>query len=285
MKKIIAFLFLFIMQFVGVAQIATPAHQNVSVKYGETRIVYIDISSGRLDATWSISGAGALHISQISGTLPKYQRKVIPIIIRNNQYNTNITSTYIGTVHFRTSLGSFSSNFSIIVNYLPSCMSTISVVSNINSGQTHNLSAEATINATNIIHNNAVANYNAGSNVMLKPGFKSVSGSKFKAFIKGCTIARKVEGKENFASPEIEDFVINEVEEVKVYPNPFSTVLNISNTENIISWQLLTMQNKIIKFGEGRERQINTSNLLKGMYVMQFILKNGEILKKKLVKN
>lgn len=69
----------------------------------------------------------------------------------------------------------------------------------------------------------------------------------------------------------------------KVYPNPVSEVLNINHSYNDVTFNLFTIDGKIIKSGNLENQQINISNLQSGIYLLQ-LSSDGKSETKKIIK-
>ncbi len=78
---------------------------------------------------------------------------------------------------------------------------------------------------------------------------------------------------------------VESVEENKlsVYPNPVMDVLNISTQDNTKQIRILDMVGKVIYLGTN-EKQIDTSNFEKGLYIVQLTFDNGRSKSTKIMK-
>ncbi len=158
-------------------------------------------------------------------------------------------------------------------------------VSNSISNETDNYSVSNQITATNRILNNSNISYHAGKRIVLKPGF-SIKKSKFKAKIKACSNSlRQLKSNINMFDSQLKTNRLESVleEELKndVYPNPFKDKITIKSS--FTSWSIYNLSNRKIK--TGNEKEINTSDILKGIYTLHIALKSGEVVKKKIIKN
>ena len=73
----------------------------------------------------------------------------------------------------------------------------------------------------------------------------------------------------------------------KVYPNPMSTQLNIDKASTIVSVEIIDLTGKVVKsqLNDAQNQiQINTSELVNGIYMMRLESTNGEVYTQKLVK-
>lgn len=62
---------------------------------------------------------------------------------------------------------------------------------------------------------------------------------------------------------------------IKVYPNPFSDVLNISDVDKVKSISIMDTSGKMVKSFEKAEAQIRLSDLSSGMYIVILNMKDG----------
>lgn len=79
------------------------------------------------------------------------------------------------------------------------------------------------------IQNAAVVDYDAGTSIILLPGFEVTAGASFHAFIDGCAEASTVENDPVNAKIVIpQNTIIAQNPEIKIYPNPTTTEANIA---------------------------------------------------------
>ncbi|MAB55943.1 MAG: hypothetical protein CL524_00155 [Aequorivita sp.] len=177
--------------------------------------------------------------------------------------------------------------FPQLIPNLPFCVSDLTITENVLSGENDEHSALNTITATNIIYSGAIAEYDAGVTVFLKPGFNAKSGSDFKAFIQGCTVPPIIsedgltKSNENFDS-QIEKVLI-------LHPNPTSDLLNMKSEENMYSWEISNPYGIIQRSGSfkmigAKNVEIDLSKLITGVYYVKVVFNDGEIITKTLIK-
>jgi len=79
--------------------------------------------------------------------------------------------------------------------------------------------------------------------------------------------------------------VANQIQKFTVFPNPFTDVVNIigANEANTVSYNLYTIDGKLIKTGVLNNTQITLDGLSKGMYLLQ-LSSEGRTETKKIVK-
>lgn len=91
----------------------------------------------------------------------------------------------------------------------------------------------------------------------------------------------------NIATPlSLQDNTLNS--KVAIYPNPTSTILNIDTFEALQSATIYSIDGRIVaQLGkiEMGTSTINTSNLISGMYLIEFTAENGVKATKKFIKN
>ena len=97
---------------------------------------------------------------------------------------------------------------------------------------------------------------------------------------------------QNVVNVKIEKFLIsdgrlatsnNPLKQIKV-ENPVKDFLNIINAENGVQFDLYDMNGRMILTSTS-PKNMNTSNLSKGIYILKINLKNGEVFSQKLIKN
>ncbi|WP_146194127.1 T9SS type A sorting domain-containing protein [Brumimicrobium oceani] len=82
------------------------------------------------------------------------------------------------------------------------------------------------------------------------------------------------------------DLLENEIDEVKIYPNPASEFLNIELDKENLSYSIINMQGVLIDNGNVNAKQIDVSKLSSGMYVLQLSSKDGNLnYRKQFLKN
>lgn len=69
----------------------------------------------------------------------------------------------------------------------------------------------------------------------------------------------------------------NEIDEINIFPNPTSSILNIVLNKENLRYSIVSMQGSIINNGNVNGNQIDVSNLSPGMYVLQLTSQDGEV--------
>lgn len=68
------------------------------------------------------------------------------------------------------------------------------------------------------------------------------------------------------------------------YPNPVRDVVNLTNQENVIRIRVISLTGKTLIDIKTTKKNINLSHLHKGMYLINFDMKDGKRVARKLVK-
>lgn len=163
----------------------------------------------------------------------------------------------------------------------------VSPTHDVNIGIQDNRQASNSITASNSIFGTVsspgVGVYHAGNTIVLEPGFHSMNGSRFRAYIQECP--------SDFVGREANSVLtkdINEEEKISLFPNPSSTNVTIALTQSriqrisIVSMDGRTMLDKEIKGAESYEVAVN--DYKEGIYLVTVIAMDGKIFKSKLVK-
>ncbi|TCI84786.1 3-coathanger stack domain-containing protein [Tenacibaculum sp. M341] len=290
-KKLLILVF-FTASLFSYAQFIFPNSTVTSVRKGTTFSKVVSIQGGNAEYIWQISGGNGfeLDINRVSGRLLPNQTTSI-IVSDFNNYNTSFTKDY--TLNFiftdvKTN-NVFFRSFYISVYYFVGCEDNLTIITDVSSGTTDNKSTRVSIIAKNTIDNGGNAKYDAGERIRLIPGFKVERGGKLKGFIEGCSTSSNREILVSEAKLPVEETIqmkeISKVnnEAILPYPNPFNNQIKINTEKEIVSWSIYNLSNRKIK--TGNEKEINTSDILKGIYTLHIALKSGEVVKKKIIKN
>jgi hypothetical protein len=199
---------------------------------------------------------------------------------------TNANSTVLNFNNIQyTSENNFYKGYTFpqLVEYTPECINTLTISQNITSNGNYKASNQITASST--INPNLVVDYAADNQILLTPGFQ-VSGNStgiFRAHIQPCIesiiAANDPTGKisSKLAGENIE------INNLKIYPNPVSNILNIdSGNEKLVSWQLYDVSGKLIK--SGVTYTINVQSIPNANYILKINLEKTQISKKIIVK-
>lgn len=144
--------------------------------------------------------------------------------------------------------------------------------------------AGKSIFASSTINDNLSVEYKAGSNVNLNPGFfvKGDLRGNFKAYINPCTITSFNKVGPSNIEPTFAKTSTIAASEVKIYPNPASTVVKIDSGKNkLMSWTLYDLSGKNIL--NGNDLSVPVENLPKSVYLLMIKLDNGSTVSKKII--
>ena len=72
--------------------------------------------------------------------------------------------------------------------------------------------------------------------------------------------------------------------EPSFYPNPVRSVVNLTNQENVTRVRVISLTGKTLIDIKTPKKSVNLSHLPKGMYLINFDLKDGKRVARKLVK-
>ena len=175
-----------------------------------------------------------------------------------------------------------------VVDCGTNCLDDITITQNVNSGQTDNQQASNSITAINTINNGAIASYDAGNTVFLKPGFHAKAGATFRVFIAGCS--QNANQKENLKEEIIDEDVAMDTDvlsPIKIYPNPTKGLFKISSEKMITHYMVLNQFNRILldKKVSDNSIEVDIQHLSKGIYLVRLQLDSGEMITKKIIKN
>ena len=172
----------------------------------------------------------------------------------------------------------------------------ISINENVTSGEFDSRTALRLITANNIIRSGGSAEYNAGETIILSTGFNAQPGATFNAFIEGCSSStrsgkslepQEVTSEDVFVenTTTTEGLIVNNT--VTIYPNPTDGLFNVQGANKFISYAIQNMLGEQIMFNEVNENNL-TIDILKftsGIYFLELETENGEIIRKKILKN
>ncbi len=200
---------------------------------------------------------------------------------------TGTEGTYTITVSHKGTLIGNTQNYTLIITGMKSCADNLLITQNVNTGATDIQESSNTITATNTIFPNGIVAYDAGTTVYLKPNFHAKHGSHFRAFIEGCqpTLSKLSKGAKQSLSDKEVTSKNEDIEFIKLYPNPTKGILTIESTKEVNYWMITDAYGKSYYRGNHTKSEINMSNLPKGIYFLKAILNNGKVAMKKVVRN
>jgi Secretion system C-terminal sorting domain len=263
---------LFYTQYNNPAQVASPNRNK-----GEVTI--LDLNNSLTTRTLNLFGTSQLTTNFSDLQKDKYGNILVTSTtsdLNKNKYFHKIDSqdTYASA---SVSLNFVSLNVNVvstlpqlIPELVPPCITNVLTTTNVPAG-IDKKQASSTIKASNIISSGANGIYHAGSSVTLKPGFIAASGSKFRAYIAGCTntFTQKI-------SVEKTDVLSQnaKVGLVKLYPNPNTGIFTIDlgfDNKNEIAISIYDAQGKAVYNSSTKTATLDLSlpNLTAGLYVVK----------------
>ncbi len=172
------------------------------------------------------------------------------------------------------------------------CPSNLLITETVSPFETDNQSASSFIFASNIVSNLSTVTYDAGTRVVLRPGFHAFHNSNFRAFIEGCepTSSNSISSinEEELTLKPLNE-TIDEVEKtVLVFPNPARNTINVESKDDIVSVQLINQIGNIRareqSLIDNRKVSLDLSNYPTGIYFLRIIFKDGEVMNKTIVR-
>lgn len=183
-------------------------------------------------------------------------------------------------------LGIITSDLCFIETPCPLTLTLTSAINDVSAPQQDNRQVHETIFASNVINVNAGAIYHAGDFVELNPGFEAVNGSRFSAYIEGCSDTFI------YRAANVDDDIKNDsklsAENIKLYPNPTNNYITVDYTVGFNQVRITSIDGKTVfnqKSDISNSKQIDVSNLKNGIYTLSIVTAEGATLTEKLIKN
>ena len=173
----------------------------------------------------------------------------------------------------------------VVVSCETNCPSYLRITQRVSSGSKNNQKAKISLTANNIIEYNGTANYTAGTEVILKPGFHAKNGSVFYASIEPCTTnglksaiisANQVESKNSLKVENSENLFFS------IYPNPAKTEITISchfESSASLKVNLYSILGTLLKSVsiKNDNTTLNITEIPNGLYILKIYNNNSEI--------
>ena len=204
--------------------------------------------------------------------------------------------SYTITINHKGTLTAPSQNYGLIISGVSYCPTSLTINTNVNSGNLAYHQASSNIIANNSIFSGAEAIYHADNYVILQNGFTAESGSDFRAYIQGCTNIFDKSMRQNGLTNSIESNIekIDIENGFEIYPNPTNSIFNIKLNGDQTKTNLIVkiyningsvMYDKQFNDGELNWLKINATFLPKGVYIVELLdLENQTIFTRRVVK-
>ncbi len=241
-------------------------------------------TSARLD--WNPVSSAVAYQVQLQD-FPTGSFSTVAGNISGTTYNLNNLSpqtTYRWRVRARCNNGFYSGNYgtSLIFTTQQVCPQNQNKTEEVLDGEVDIDDSELTLNASNIIFDGGIAEYDTGTTLLLKPGFHAQPGSDFWAYIEGCTPTLK-------SSETNEEAIIDRWKEVKLSPNPTRGSFVVRSDDKMSDWALSNQFGNLHKQGHfhkdsSKELELNISEYPTGIYFLRIEFADGEIVTKTIIK-
>ncbi len=253
-------------------------YNSANVQLSTDENVYIIFNNRTVDS------GGNIYVEFGNYWAGNYYSFDIGVIENPNNWdpNTNPISTYFSLPLNRKN----GYMFPQLIPFFEGCSEDIVINTDVQNGEIDYQEANNSIIASNIIFNEAIADYQANNFVTLALGFNAKTGSDFIAHIQGCGTGNV----EKIISPvkkSEKSFTKNEI--VNVFPNPvLDKNIFVNSKVNIYEYSLfdhfgdLQLRRKV---SNAKDFAIDVNNLKSGIYLLKFIFISGEIVTKKVIIN
>jgi len=264
-----------------------------------SQISRIDLSTGNIESTplnystgLQLAINGKIYISDLDSSVSPRPSNLSVINSPDNFYNPDIESHiiflgYNALFYGMPQLVPFNDNYV--------CTSDLTLVSpsdDVSFGLGIK-QASVSIKASNVIYNESVAVYHAGTTVVLKPGFHAVNGSKFRGYIEGCSgtfLGRQSNNEEENSSEAIhEESIFSDTNFFSLFPNPATAAFMVTSTLDIKHITVTSFDGKTVFNGDMKEKTtshtIDIGGYIPGFYIVNVTTQTGETQTQKLIKN
>ena len=180
------------------------------------------------------------------------------------------------------------------------CLTDITLVDEILSSTNMIEEVSNTINSSAKLNSNTNITYSAGQRILLTynsntgvtGGFHAKAGSSFLAKIEGCTPENSSKessntDKTNPSNFDKQDSLLNNDDDLKIYPNPAKDKITIIiKNKKIESYVLYDINGRIIKANANLKSQnhtISVNDFQKGIYIIRISLEDGSIVNRNII--
>jgi len=226
----------------------------------------------------------------INDNLPPYNYRSYDWGVINNPNVWNTTSNPIS--YIPAPLGMKNGYvFPQLIPEGPTCIADLVITQNVLNTETDIQEAGNTITATNTIFSGGTAEYDAGTTIYLKPGFRSNAGSETRLYIDGCTEPKPIGDDAGIKSMNNTvsglDSPMNSSKVLDLYPNPTSGSIHLKSNDAMLYWEI-TNQIGNIRLGDAMQNpnqaEIDINRFATGVYFLKVTFKDGEIVMRTVIK-
>jgi len=144
------------------------------------------------------------------------------------------------------------------------------------------------ITASNNIEPTFSSIYRASDFIRLTPGFHAKDNSNFRAYIEECVfIIGDGLGNKISKNSDRKEISNDLNKDLKVFPNPAQTEINLSiNEVKIEQYQLYNIHGQLVKSAQNiseNKQTINVQELSRGFYILKVILEDGSVTNKNII--
>lgn len=174
-----------------------------------------------------------------------------------------------------------------LANSCSGCPTTLNVTQNVLNGQVDVKVASNVITASNIVFSGGIADYNAGNEVVLTPGFEARMGANFDGVINGCNnpaaTPRMAQPDNSTTTDATIKTTTEETISMTIAPNPatdqFQLSFSLASNRAFINIMLLNAQGQVVQETLRQENlfegeynvAVNTSDLPAGIYFVRLL--------------
>lgn len=268
----------------------SPENQTITAPVNSLVTVYAAVYYHSLwnncyancDIAYVSSNNGFVSLNYNNSILSSNETRIATM---NFQNSVPETETYYFNYSWFDSCGySGNSVYSVTIIYEDNCITDLDITANVTSNQTDIQDASVTITATNKIFNTAHAEYDAGTAVILNPGFEALENSTFEAYIEGCS---------NTLAPSTNNTSTNKSEfgnsfNVSLAPNPSQGAFKVKIDKDLktINYSLYDFSGNTIvsdSLENTNSFTINKNGLPKGIYLLKIESNEGVMTKKVII--
>ena len=259
--------------------VGIASHDNLGVRYANLDCV-LDVNEKGENVAYAFNNATSLLNAWLNS--PSHRNTIEG---NYSHFGISIQKSPTNNAYFITNM--FVNNPSggcATTTPIETCFDEFVIDDNVTPNQTDIQDASVTITATNKIFNTAHAEYDAGTAVILNPGFEALENSTFEAYIEGCS---------NTLAPSTNNTSTNKSEfgnsfNVSLAPNPSQGAFKVKIDKDLktINYSLYDFSGNTIvsdSLENTNSFTINKNGLPKGIYLLKIESNEGVMTKKVII--